>query len=232
MINEKRILAIIPARGGSKRLPRKNLLPINGKPLIEWSIDAAEASEYIDTVFISTDDKEIQSISCESGAYVPELRPAELATDTATTESMLLYTLGKYGKEYDVVILLQPTSPLRTANNIDEAIELFLTKKAFSVVSVTPCEHSPLWANTLPLDANMGSFIKEKGLQRSQNLDEFYRLNGAIYIFDIEKLQQYQKICYTNESYAYKMSNENSVDIDTELDFKFAELLLRKNNAK
>ncbi|WP_392344245.1 cytidylyltransferase domain-containing protein [Pseudoalteromonas prydzensis] len=232
MINEKRILAIIPARGGSKRLPRKNVLPINGKPLIEWSIDAAKASEYIDTVFISTDDKEIQSISFESGAYVPELRPAELATDTATTESMLLYTLEKYGKGYDVVILLQPTSPLRTPNNIDEAIELFLTKKAFSVVSVTSCEHSPLWSNTLPFDGNMENFIKEKGLQRSQDLYGFYRLNGAIYIFDVEKLLQYQKICYTKETYAYKMSNENSVDIDTELDFEFAELLLRKYNAK
>lgn len=232
MINEKRILAIIPARGGSKRLPRKNVLPINGKSLIEWSIEAAKVSKYIDEVFVSTDDKEIQSVSLKCGANVPELRPKELASDTATTESMLLYTLEKYGKEYDVVTLLQPTSPLRTTNNIDESIELFFSKKAFSVVSVTPCEHSPLWANTLPNDANMENFIKEKGLQRSQEFAEFYRLNGAIYIFDIEKLQQYKKICYTKESYAYKMGSENSIDIDTELDFELAELLLRKYNAK
>ncbi|GLS89033.1 hypothetical protein GCM10007916_01000 [Psychromonas marina] len=228
MINDKRILAIIPARGGSKRLPRKNILPMIGKPLISWSIDAAKSSKYIDTVFISTDDEEIQSISLKYGANVPELRPKKLASDTASTESMLLYTLNKYGENYDVVILLQPTSPLRTVDDIDNAVELFVEKHAFSVVSVTSCEHSPLWSNTLPIDSNMKDFINNENLRRSQDLDNFYRLNGAIYIFDIKKLQRYGKICYTKESYACKMSNVNSVDIDTELDFQVAELLLSK----
>lgn len=229
MINSKKVLAIIPARGGSKRLPRKNILPIGGKPLIAWTIDAAKNSEYIDNVFVSTDDDEIRSVAMVYGASVPELRPKELASDTASTDSMLFYTLKKYGFGNDIVILLQPTSPLRTEKNIDEALELYIEKNAFSVVSVTPCAHSPLWANTLPDDSNMKDFIKDGGLQRSQDLERYFRLNGAIYIFDIQRLLRYGKICYTDKSFAYKMSAFSSVDIDEELDFDFAELLLCKN---
>lgn len=231
MINDKKILAIIPARGGSKRLPRKNILNLAGKPLIAWSIEAAKNSQYIDSIFVSTDDKSVASISAEYGLNVPELRPAELASDEASTEDMLLYTLNKFGDGYDVIVLLQPTSPLRTVTDIDNAIEHFINKNAFSVVSVTPCEHSPMWSNNLPADGNMGAFINKKAIKRSQELAQFYRLNGAIYIFDIKKFLQYGEICYTDKSFAYEMTNINSVDIDTKLDFEIAEFLLRKKNA-
>jgi len=231
MINKKKVLAIIPARGGSKRLPRKNVLPINGKPLISWTIDAANKSEYIDSIFISTDDEEVALIAQQHGLLIPELRPAELAADEASTDSMLLYTLNKFGNGYDVIVLLQPTSPLRTVTDIDNAIEHFINKNAFSVVSVTPCEHSPLWSNNLPDDGNMGAFINKQALKRSQELSQFYRLNGAIYIFDIKKLIQYGEVRYTDESFAYEMTNVNSVDIDTKLDFEIAELLLSKKDA-
>jgi len=228
MINNKKIIAIIPARGGSKRLPRKNVLPLNGKPLIAWSIEAAQKSKYIDSIFVSTDDKEVAEVSREFGVDVPELRPEELASDTATTESVIFYTLNKFGQDADVVVILQPTSPLRTYKNIDEALELFVKKNAFSVVSVTPCEHSPVWSNTLPKDRAMGDFLKSEALRRSQDLEEFYRLNGAIYSFDINKLKERGEIVYTSESYAYVMENEVSQDIDTQLDFDVSEFILRK----
>ena len=121
MINGKKIIALIPARGGSKRLPRKNVLPLNGKPLIGWTIDAAKGSNYVDEVFVSTDDVEIADIASKYGANVPGLRPAHLPSETATTESVLLHTLERVGSDADILILLQPTSPLRTARHVDEA---------------------------------------------------------------------------------------------------------------
>lgn len=225
MINKKKVMAIIPARGGSKRLPGKNLLLLNGKPLIGWTIEAAQKSKYIDTILVSTDDQKISDISQQFGIKIPELRPEMLASDTASTQSVVFYTLEKFGKDIDIVMILQPTSPLRTSEHIDEALELFIQKEAFSVVSVTPCEHSPLWSNTLPQDGSMGAFLRRDALQRSQDLEEFYRLNGAIYAFDVKKLKERGEICYTNESFSYVMNNRVSIDIDSQLDFDIAEFL-------
>lgn len=204
----------------------KNILPLRGKPLIAWSIEAAKTSKYIDDIVISTDDEEIANISKLFGAHVPELRTENLASDTASTTSVLTYTLEKFGNDADIVVLLQPTSPLRTACHIDESLELFINKQAFSVVSVTPCEHPPLWANVLPSDGAMGEFIQSGALKRSQDINNYYRINGAIYIFDVKELLLEGAITYKSNSYAYKMSNETSVDIDTEFDFKFASVLL------
>ncbi|ENX3946834.1 acylneuraminate cytidylyltransferase family protein [Photobacterium damselae] len=228
MINGKRILAFIPARGGSKRLPRKNVLPLAGKPLIGWSIEAAQQSKYIDNIFVSTDDPEIASIAEQFNVKVPELRPYELASDTASTESVMIYTLEKFGQQDDIIVLLQPTSPLRTARHIDEALEFFIEKQAFSVVSVTPCEHPPLWTNTLPEDMSMGEFVRPEALHRSQDLSKYYRFNGAIYVFDIPTLIKYQEIRYTDQSYAYEMDNHVSFDIDQKIDFELAEFFMSK----
>ncbi|MEZ8229402.1 acylneuraminate cytidylyltransferase family protein [Vibrio splendidus] len=228
MINNKRILAVIPARGGSKRLPRKNVLPLAGKPLINWSIEAGKKSQYIDRVFVSTDDKEIADAACQLDVELPELRPAELASDTAKTEDVLLYSLDKFAPDVDIVVLLQPTSPLRTAEHIDEALELFMKNEAFSVVSVTPCEHPPLWSNTLPKDNSMGNFIRPEALSRSQDINQYYRLNGAIYIFDVKTLREYNEIRYTSETYAYVMDNDVSFDIDTETDFDLAYFFMER----
>ncbi|WP_434341253.1 cytidylyltransferase domain-containing protein [Motilimonas cestriensis] len=228
MINGKRVLAVIPARGGSKRLPRKNVLPLAGKPLIAWSIDAAAKSKYIDNVIVSTDDKEIAAIAEQYGGSVPELRPEHLSTDHATTQSVLFHTLEKYGADAKIVVLLQPTSPLRTHNNIDEAIELFTEKSAFSVISVTPCEHPPLWANVLPESGSMENFIIEN--KRSQELGDYYRLNGAIYIYDVERMLNDGSMSYQEDSFAYKMENENSIDIDNSIDFDMAEFFFRRKS--
>ncbi|MFA0133205.1 acylneuraminate cytidylyltransferase family protein [Vibrio splendidus] len=229
MLNDKKIMAFIPARGGSKRLPRKNVLPLAGKPLINWSIEAGKKSQYIDRVFVSTDDKEIADVACQLDAELPELRPAELASDTAKTEDVLLYSLKKFAPDVDVVVLLQPTSPLRTAEHIDEALELFMEQEAFSVVSVTPCEHPPLWSNTLPKDNSMGDFIRPEALSRSQDISQYYRLNGAIYIFDVKKLREHNEIRYTSETYAYVMDNDVSFDIDTEIDFDLAQFFMERS---
>lgn len=227
MISGKRVIAIIPARGGSKRLPRKNVLPLGGKPLIGWTIDAARDSKYIDDVFVSTDNQEIADISAQFGVVVPELRPSYLSTDVATTQSVVFYTIEKYGNNADIVIILQPTSPLRSAKHIDEALELFVHKEAFSVVSLTPCEHPPLWANTLPENGSLGYFLSHEANKRSQELGQFYRLNGAIFIYDIVKLISCGHMSYRNDSYAYKMGNEFSVDIDSALDFEFTKFIMK-----
>ncbi len=226
MINGKRVIAIIPARGGSKRLPRKNVLSLAGKPLIGWSIEAAQQSKYVDEIFVSTDDQEIADVASEFGINVPELRPIELATDTASSTDVLIYTLKKFGSQSNIIISLQPTSPLRTAKHIDEALELFITKGAFSVVSVTPCEHPPQWANILPEDGSMKDFIQGNN-KRSQDLGEYYRLNGAIYIYDVHELLNSGAILYIEDTYAYKMSNKYSVDIDNEFDFELAEYIIK-----
>lgn len=228
MLDGKKVIAVIPARGGSKRLPKKNILPLGGKPLIGWTIEAAQISDYVDEIVISTDDKEIANVASQFGIKVPELRPEELSTDTATTQSVLFYTLEKYGKDADIVILLQPTSPFRSANHIDQAIESLVERSAFSVVSVTPCEHPPQWANTLPANDSMKDFLRMGSGKRSQDLGEAFRLNGAIYVYDVHRLLAIGEMAYREDTYAYKMPNEASIDIDNQTDFDMAEFFLQK----
>ena len=153
----KTFLAIIPARGGSKRLPRKNLLDLCGKPLIAWSIESALKSKYISKVIVSSDDEEILQISLNFGATVIK-RPDELASDTATTFDAIEHTIKSLEK-YDYVVLLQPTSPLRDEKHIDKAIELLEEKDADAIISVCEVEHSPLWCNTLDENLNMSNFL-------------------------------------------------------------------------
>ena len=221
-----KVLAIIPARGGSKRLPNKNILDLCGKPLIAWSISAAKKSKYVNDIIVSTDDIEIAKVAKKYGANVPELRPEELASDTATTQSVIMYTLEKFGKDADLVIILQPTSPLRDHIHLDQAIELYLKKGAFSVVSVTPCEHSPLWSNTLPEDRCLKDFLRVDQLKRSQDLEQYFRLNGAIYIYNAAELSKLGVLEYGKSSYAYVMDRTSSIDIDDYMDFKMAKFFL------
>lgn len=227
--NGKSFLAIIPARGGSKRLPRKNILPLNGKPLIAWSIEAAKKSNAIDRIIVSSDDDKILDIAEKFGADAIK-RPANLANDTASTVDVLLYTIENLEKEYDFIVLLQPTSPLRTERHIEQAIELLLQKKADAVVSVTEVDHSPLWANTLPEDGNMGNFLRTEILgKRSQDLEKYYRINGAIYIIKIDALLKEKSLFLKKNIYAYKMDRSTSIDIDEKIDFEIASFLLSKH---
>ena len=224
MYKNKTFLAVIPARGGSKRLPRKNVLDLNGKPLISWSIEAGLKSKYIDNVIVSSDDEEILEVSNIFNANTIK-RPDILASDSATTFDALKHVIENV-KKYDYIILLQATSPLRNETHIDEAIELMMLKDADAVVSVCEMDHSPLWSNTLDDSLTMKNFLKDEVLnKRSQDLDKYFRLNGAIYICNIEKFLQEKSIFLKDNIFAYKMNRESSIDIDEKIDFQMAEFL-------
>ena len=226
MYNNKTFLAIIPARGGSKRLPRKNVLDLCDKPVIGWSIEAGLKSKYIDKVIVSSDDDEILDISKNFGAETIK-RPNELASDTATTFDAIRHTVDNL-EQYDYIVLLQPTSPLRNEKHVDEAIELLENKQADAIVSVCEVDHSPLWSNTLPKDGNMNNFLKDDVLnKRSQDLEKYYRLNGAIYICETEKLLLNKSFFLKQGIFAYNMEKIDSIDLDDLLDFKVAEAICR-----
>ena len=228
MYTNKTFLAIIPARGGSKRLPRKNVLDLCAKPLIAYTIEATLKSKYIDKVIVSSDDEEILNISSNFGADIIK-RPYELANDTATTFDTIKHTIDNF-ENYDYIVLLQPTSPLRNEKHIDEAIQLLEEKNADSIISVCEMDHSPLWSNTLPKDGNMSNFLKDEILnKRSQDLEKYYRLNGAIYICKTEKLLENKGFFLKDNIFAYKMDREHSVDIDEKIDFSIAQILMSEN---
>jgi len=234
MIKDKKVLAIIPARGGSKGLPRKNIRPLLGKPLIAWTIEQALASKYLDRVIVSTEDEEIAKISKKFGAEVPFMRPKELATNEAKGIDVVLHTINwmdKNNKFYDLIILLQPTSPLRTSEDIDKAIELLLLKKAKSIVSVCKTKHHPYWSNTLPEDRCMKDFIKREIMNKNrQELPIFYRLNGAIYLSHCNYLKE-QRSFLSKQTFAYIMSQWRSVDIDNKLDLELAKILMSEKTS-
>lgn len=227
MKQDNKILAVIPARGGSKRLPRKNVLELGGKPMIQWSIDAAHASKYISKIVVSTDNEEIAGL-CEELEIDLLWRPDYLSTDKAKSDDVLIHAIKSMQGKYNFVILLQPTSPLRTTKDIDMAIELLFEKKADAIISVCETEHSPLWSNTLPKNGNMNDFINKsvKG-KRSQDLPSYYRLNGAIYIYDIEKLLSERSMFFNNNTFSYVMDRKKSIDIDEQIDLEFARLLMQ-----
>ena len=230
MLNEKTFLAIIPARGGSKRLPRKNILNLAGKPLIAWTIEAALQSKYIDKVLVTSDDDEILKVSNDYGASTIK-RPMHLSQDNSTSFEAISHAIENT-QEFDYIVLLQPTSPLRTSGHIDEAIQLIFQKKSDAIISVTEMEHSPLWANTLPENESMDYFLREDKNKRSQDLETYYRLNGAIYISLTETLINTGSFFHKTGAYAYKMDNRSSIDIDNVMDFKFAEFLCGLDNVK
>jgi len=220
----KTFLAIIPARGGSKRLPRKNVLDLCGKPLIAWSIEAGLKSHYIDKVVVTSDDDEILDISKKYGADTIK-RPDELASDTSTTFDAIKHTIDNLNS-YDYVVLLQPTSPLRDEKHIDEAIEFLEKKKAEAIVSVCEMEHSPLWSNTLDDSLSMKGFLRDEVLnKRSQDLEKYYRLNGAIYICKIKKLLEEKSFFFKGDIFAYVMDRKSSIDIDEEIDYELAKII-------
>jgi CMP-N,N'-diacetyllegionaminic acid synthase len=225
--NQSRI-ALIPARGGSKGLPRKNIRLLGGKPLIAWTIEAALNSSCFNRVVVSTDDTEIANIAKSYGAEVPFQRPTELASDQAKSIDVAIQAIGWYeerGVQFEQISLLQPTSPLRNASDIQKALAMFNLKKAGAVVSVCECEHSPLWMNTLEDDLSMGDFLAKCTVnQTRQRLEQYYRLNGAVYLADIQYLKENYGF-FGPQTFAYIMPQERSVDIDTELDLRFAEFL-------
>lgn len=220
-------LAIIPARSGSKGLEDKNIKILNGKPLIAYSIEAAIKSGIYSHIMVSTDSKKYGEIAIQYGAEVPFYRSKENASDSSSTWNVIKEVLTKYkevGIEFDTFTLLQPTSPLRNYKDIQNAYQLFKKKRAVAVISVCEMEHSPLWSNTLPEDNSLLGFLKSESNEQRQKLETYYRINGAIYIANVraffEDINLYREGCF-----AYIMPVERSIDIDTKLDFKIAEII-------
>lgn len=223
-----RKMAIIPARSGSKGLIDKNIKELCGKPLMAYTIEAAIKSNVFDCVHVSTDSEVYARIAKEYGADVPFLRSKEYAADTTTTWDTVKHVLDMYadrGEKFDFITVLQPTSPLRTEEDILNAYKLFCEKNASSVVGVCEMENSPSLTNTLPENLSLEGFIDMGKSVRRQDLKTFYRVNGGIYMLKKQVLNNLQEL-YGKDSYAYIMEQSHSVDIDTEWDFKFVEFLM------
>lgn len=229
-----RNIAIIPARSGSKGLKDKNIKLLNGKPMLAYSIEAARDSDIFDEIFVSTDSAIYAEIGQKYGASVPFLREAELSSDTASSWDVVksvLTMLERMGKYYDTVILLQPTSPLRTSRDIINAYSLMEEKHANAIVSVCEVDHSPLWCNTIPKDGSLENFISKDIVSTPrQQLDPYYRINGALYLVKTKYLFQTKSI-YDEKCFALKMDKHHSIDIDDQLDFMVAESILNNVNS-
>lgn len=227
------ILAIIPARGGSKRLPGKNIMDFCGKPLIAWTIEAAKNSKFVTRVIVSTEDKNIAAVARKFGAEVPFIRPAELASDNATTLSVVEHCLSflKKKQKYvpDFICLLQPTAPLRSSKHIDEAIKLLIAKKADACVSVAENKVNPYYSNIIDKNKMFRYYIKKSRFDFDAKPDsqKTYMLNGAIYVIKPKVLLK-EKTFQPRKTAAYVMSEQDSVDIDNEYDFKIAEFIMMK----
>lgn len=225
MYNEKSILAIIPARGGSKSIPRKNLRLLKGKPLLGWTIETAQNSQYIDRVILSSEDEEIINTAKKYGCEVPFVRPAELARDQTPGIDTVLHAITNINVMYDYVLLLQCTSPLRTTNDIDGCLEFCIEAKANSCVSVAETIERPFWMYTIDNEQRLKQLIySEKHLYQRQQLPKVYLLNGAIYIARSEWLLENRSFI-NEDTLAYAMPRERSLDIDEEYDLQIAEFL-------
>lgn len=229
MYKDKKILAIIPARSGSKGIKDKNIIDLNGKPMIAYTIEAAIKSNIFTDIIVSTDSEKYAEVSRKNGASVPFLRPGFLSEDNSNTIDMILYTLKELenqNKYYDYFMLLQPTSPLRDEIDIINSIKILFKYNANSVISVNECE-SPRLMNTLDDSFNMENFIDKKYNKRRQDLEKYYKLNGAIYLSKVDIFLK-ENSFYTKNSKAYIMSKRNSIDIDDYIDFKIAECILKE----
>ncbi|EKD26231.1 MAG: hypothetical protein ACD_79C01302G0012 [uncultured bacterium] len=221
MLNNKTILAVIPARRGSKRLQNKNKLLFCKKPLIEWTILEAKKSNYLDDIILSSDDDDIIKFCQKYGIKVPFKRPENLCKDNSKTIDVILHALENIKEKYDYIMLLQPTSPLRTAKDIDRCIELLFERKILSVVSISEINIQPNWIYRM---TNNG-IIKQ--LTKSNIEAKRYLLNGAIYLTKISHLRK-NKSFFSQQTLGYKMPPERSIDIDNHFEFKIAEYLKSK----
>ena len=227
MFDGKKILAIVPARGGSKGVPRKNIKELAGKPLIAYTIEQANKSKYIDCCVVSTEDEEIKSVAESCGGYVPFMRPKELAADDTPSIDPVLHVISRL-PEYDYMILLQVTSPLRSAEDIDGCIEFSFARLARSCVSVTEARTNPYWTYTLDEDMLMTPLLKldyAKTYQR-QKLPKVYELNGACYFFERQFILEEKKFI-SDGTLGYVMPASRSYDIDTLEDFIIVESIMR-----
>lgn len=235
-VGEKQFLGVIPARGGSKGIPRKNLYPLLGRPLISYTFEAAKGSKYLNRIILSTDDEEIAALGRSYAVEVPFIRPARLARDNTPMIEVLTHALGELKSEGfrpNYVVLLQPTSPLRTSLHIDEAIERLLSTGADTVVSVTEVPHqlTPISLMRLESGGRIVPYLEGELVARREDKPKLYARNGPAVLITKKELIESGKL-YGKNVYHFEMEKEVSVDIDEKFDITLAELLLtlqRKN---
>jgi len=228
-----RILAIIPARGGSKDIKNKNIRNLCGHPLIAWTIKKAKQSKFIEKVIVSTDSKKISDISKKYGASVPFIRPKKYATDKANDFVVLKHALNFFenkGENFDYVIMLQPTSPLRELKDINNSIKKVLKENIDALVSVSKLDvHHPRFVYSIKNKDNLVPFLKKHSSSdiRRQDIEPLYFLEGSIYISKVKSLMKY-KTFYHSKTKAYEVPKWKSLEIDDFVDLNMAELYIKK----
>lgn len=221
-----RVLAIIPARGGSKGIPDKNIRLLGGKPLIAWTLEAAQDSKYIDRCIVSTDSERIADVAKDWGGDVPFLRPEHLARDDTPGMAPVFHAMDKF-PEYDIVVLLQPTSPFRLSRDIDDSIERYLSSDVQSVVSVSPVEKPVAWMYHIQASGMMKRVFEEMEILRRQDDSGTYVLNGAVYVSTAKNLREKESFL-VGDVQAHIMPRSRSLDIDNPIDLEWGEMLLRQ----
>jgi CMP-N,N'-diacetyllegionaminic acid synthase len=224
VIENSNVLAVITARGGSKGLPRKNLVDLAGKPLLAWSIEAAQQSRYIDRLILSSEDDDIIAVAEKYGCDVPFRRPAELATDAAPIDPVLIHALDHLEGTFDYVVLLQPTSPLRTAADIDGAVELCVTRRAPACVGMCESPKPVEWMYRVGDDSIVNPVVGEIVTSRRQELPATFVINGAVYVARVEWYRRHRRFLCP-DTIAWRMPRERSIDIDSEDDLIIARAL-------
>jgi CMP-N-acetylneuraminic acid synthetase len=231
-MDDNKIICIIPARGGSKRLPRKNITPLLGKPLLTYTIQAALDSRLSNYVIVSTEDREIKKIARNSGALIHD-RDKKLSRDDVGVLQVCLDIIKTYEKKgvvFDYICILLPTSPLRTSEDLKKAFEKLKKNNANGIIGVTDYEITPFWA-LKEKNGYVYPFFGKRYLVRRRNLPEVFVDNGAIYIYKMDIFKK-EKTWFCSKLIQYKMPRERSVDIDITFDLKLAEYILSKNNKK
>lgn len=230
MLEGCRILALIPARGGSKGIKNKNIVDLCGKPLLAYTVEAAIASKYIDDVIVTTDSLTIAEVAIQYGAQVPFLRPEHLAQDTSTTLVGVLHAIEQLKtqkKNYDILVLLQPTSPLRDVIDIDSAVETFFSNGRRALVSISEANDHPLLMRTITGNGRMEALLSGVSTCRRQDMSKVYRVNGSIYINNVKELNE--NTSFNDNPVPYLMTREHSVDIDELSDLVMAQYFLKQN---
>lgn len=231
MIDDMRVLALIPARGGSKGIKGKNIIDLMGKPLISYSIIAGLESKYIDRVVVSTDSENIAKVAREYGADVPFMRPDYLASDTAKSIDAVIHAINwlkNNSEEYDILVLLQPTQPLREAIDIDNALECFIKNGKESLVSVKKVAEHPVLMRTIGAEGKLEKLLHINSTIRRQDMEDYYVVDGSIYINLVSELNTDTSL--NDNVVPYIMDSNKSVDIDEMMDLIIAEGMMKYNS--
>lgn len=230
MIDNKKVLAIIPARGGSKGIPKKNIKAISGKPMINYTIEAAKECQYIDKVIVSTDNEEIAEIAMKAGAIVPFSRPEELATDEAEVIGVVMHAIEFYerkGDHYDIVVLLLPTNPLRTGEDIQKSLEYFMRKEGKSLLTISEASDEAARMRCFGEQNELKRVLGNEKDEQKKEDTKYYMTNGAIYINSISELSE--NTCLDDNELGYVLQKDHGISVDYPEDAVVAEYYLSQS---